>query len=361
MEFPSLKGGSFTMKKFKIFILVFAFLLIIGGGIGSIVFYQKLEVERKASEVNKKFKYDGSEELVLELKNGATVYLSPSQDDYVHMNKQGLTFNNKQSDATSWDIQKKDKQTLVTIDNKNPQKRLQPSVFSFDDISDDSIALRLPEKYKKIIIKGEKVDVTVNNLLLSQLEIQTTRGYVGIDDLSAQSLIVDSHHGDISVSQSKIEKDISLNTSSGTLSTRDTVFSELDMKVKNGDVFTSNTKGNMTITNQNGRSEINHTKGSTTINNKNGDIFYHSNNITHDVSLESTHGSIQIELDKPSYNKNKIDLKTEYGLLSIFNKNLSSETTFASNKGDALIKAYSKNGDITINELDSDDTQYEDH
>lgn len=349
------------MKKFKIFVLVFALLLIVGGGIGSVIFYQKLEVERKASEVNKKFKYDGSEELVLELKNGATVYLSPSQDDYVHMNKQGLTFSNNQNESTNWDIQKKDKKTLVTIDNKRQHKKIQPSVFSFNDISDDSISLRLPEKYKKITIKGEKVDVNVNTLLLSQLEIQTNRGYIGINDLSAQSLIVNNQHGDISVSQSKIEKNILLNTSSGNLSVDDTLFSELDMKVKNGDAFTANTKGNITIDNQNGQSEINHTKGSVNITNKNGDVFYHSNNITHDVALETTHGNLTIELDKPSYNKNKFDLKTEYGLLSIFNKNLSSETTFTSNKGDALIKATSKNGDITINELDSDDTQYEDH
>ncbi|MGX7025688.1 DUF4097 family beta strand repeat-containing protein [Vagococcus hydrophili] len=349
------------MKKFKIGVLVFAVLLVIGGGASSIVFYQKLEAEREASEVNKKFKYDGSDELVLEIKNGAMVYLSPSQDDYVHMNKQGLTFSNNKSEATNWDIQKKDKQTVVTIENKSQKKKVQPTVFSFNDISDDSISLRLPEKYKKIIIRGEKVDVNVDSLSLTQLEIQTTRGSTNVNNVSAQSLIANGHHGDIYVSDAKIEKNMALNTTSGNISTADSVFTDLEMKVKNGDTFTANTKGNVTIENQNGHSDINHTKGTVSVNNKNGDIFYHSNNITHDTTLETTHGNIQMEMDKPSYNKNKMDLKTEYGSLSIFNKNLSSETNFSSNKGDSLIKAISKNGDITVSELDPDDTQYDYH
>jgi flagellar basal body-associated protein FliL len=62
------------MKKRTWFVLIMAFLLIITGASGSIFYFQKLEAERAKSDVNKKFKYDNSEELVLNVKNRATLY-----------------------------------------------------------------------------------------------------------------------------------------------------------------------------------------------------------------------------------------------------------------------------------------------
>lgn len=51
-------------------------------------------------------------------------------------------------------ILKKDgNKTIVTIDNKNMQQRIQPAIFSFGDIYDDSISLGLPENYKKLQLK----------------------------------------------------------------------------------------------------------------------------------------------------------------------------------------------------------------
>ncbi|MEG0255284.1 DUF4097 family beta strand repeat-containing protein [Vagococcus sp.] len=348
------------MKKRTLFLLGFAFILIIIGGVGSIFFYQQLEAERKDSEVNKKFKYDHSDELILNIKNSATINLSTSDDDYVHMNKQGLTFGSEKKESTTWNIDKKEKTTTVTIDNKISKQKFQPGVFTFSDISDDSISLKVPEKYKKITIKGDKVEIAANGLTLNNLDIQSKISNFYSNDVTVQDLTVDTKTGDINIDGGKFENNVKLSTLTGNIHVENTFFNKLDMSTKNGEVFTANTKGDLKIDNQNGNTSINHTKGLASVNNKNGEIYFHSNNITQDVTLETVNGAIQMEVDKDSYNKNKVDFKTNYGLLSIFNKNLSSETTFSNSKGKVLIKATSKNGDISVNELDPDDTKYED-
>lgn len=347
------------MKKRILFLLGFAFILIIVGGTGSMFFYQQLEAERKESEINKKFKYDNSEELILDIKNSATINLSTSDDDYVHMNKQGLTLGSSKKESTTWNIDKKENKTTVTIDNKISTRKFQPGVFTFSDISDDSISLKVPEKYKKITIKGDKTDIFADSLTLNNLNVQSKKSSFSSSNITIQNLTVDTKYGDIFISDGKFEEDVKLTTVTGGIHVENALFRKMTMSAKNGDTFTANTKGNLKIDNQNGSTSINHTKGLATIENKNGDIFFHSNNITQDVSLETVNGSIQMEIDKKSYEKNKVDFKTDFGLLSIFNKNLSSETTFSNNKGDSLIKATSKNGDISVSELDSDDTKYE--
>lgn len=347
------------MKKRTLLILGLAFILIIIGGLGSIFFYHQLDTEKKASEINKKFKYDNSEELILDIKNSASIQLTTSDDEYVHMNKQGLNFGNNQKESATWNVVKKDKKTTVIIDNKVSDKTLKPSFFNFESISDDSIFLKLPENYKKISIKGDKVDLNVDSLSLDKLAVDFKRGSFSSRNLTTQELTVNNKFGDLSIFDSKFEKDIKLVSSTGNINVENTIFKSLQMETKNGDAFTANTKGNLKISNQYGNTSINHTLGLVDIDNKNGDIFFHSNNISHDVTLNTVHGNIQLEIDKNSYNNNKINLKTEYGIVSIFNKNLSSETSFTSDKGKALIKATSKNGDISVNELDKDDTKYE--
>lgn len=347
------------MKKRTLLILGLAFILIIAGGLGSIFFYQRLDAEKKASEINKKFKYDNSEELVLDIKNSAAIHLATSDDEYVHMNKQGLNFGSKQKESATWNVVKKDKKTTVTIDNKVSDKTIKPAIFNFESISDDSIFLKLPENYKKITIKGDKVDISADDLSLAKLDVDIKRGNFYSNNLTIQDLTINNKFGDLYVQDGKFEKDVKLVTSTGNIHVENAIFKSLEMETKNGDAFTANTKGNLKISNQYGNTSINHTIGLVDVDNKNSDIFFHSNNISHDVKLNTVHGNIQLEMDKASYNDNKMDLKTDYGIVSIFNKNLSSETSFTSDKGDASIKATSKNGDISVNEIDKDDTKYE--
>lgn len=346
------------MKKRTWFVLIMAFLLIVTGASGSIFYFQKLEAERAKSDVNKKFKYDNSEELVLNIKNRATLYLSTSQDDYVHMRKQGLSYGNTKENQTTWDIKKDGNKTIVTIDNKNMQQRIQPAIFSFGDIYDDSISLGLPENYKKITIKGNNLDISTYGLILTNLDVETKYGSVDANDLTTEELTINSSHGDIYLYDAKIEKDLALNSTNGNITVEDTSFSNLTAELKNGDMTTGNTKGNLKIDNVSGNTSVNHTKGTVAINNKNGDITFHSNQVNYDVSAETVHGNIFIEVDKRSYKRNKVDFSTHLGVVSIFNENLSSETKFSRDKGVNTIKAVSKNGDINVNELDEDDTEY---
>lgn len=361
MEFPSIERRPSPMKKITWFILITAALLIITGAAGSIFYFQKLEVERSKSDINKKFKYDNSEELVLNIKNRATLYLNTSQDNYVHMKKQGLSYGNTKKDETNWDVKKEGNKTIVTIDNQNIQQRIQPTIFSFGDIYDDSISLSLPENYKKITINGDSLDIQTYDLTLSKLDIKTKYGYIDANDLISEELTIDSYHGDVFLNEAKIEKDLTIESTNGNISIEDSSFTNLKASLKNGDISTGNTKGNMTISNVSGNTYINHTKGSTTLDNKNGDIIFHSDQVNYDTILDSVHGSILIEVDEKSYNRNKVDLSTTFGIVSIFNENLSSETTFSKNKGTNLLKATSKNGDITVNQLDEDDTEYDSH
>ncbi len=349
------------MKKRTWFILILAIALIVTGATGSIFYFQRLEAERAKSDINKKFKYDNSEELVLNVKNRATLYLSTSEDDYVHMKKQGLSYGSTKNDETTWDIQKSGNQTVVTTDNKNMQQRLQPTVFSFGDIYDDSISLSLPENYKKITIKGNSLDINSYDLSLSKLDITTKHGNISADNLTTEELNVDTTHGDVYFNGGKVEKGLNINANSGDVTLEDTSFSDLSANLKNGDILTANTKGNISITNNSGNTNINHTKGKVTVDNKSGDIVFHSNQVNYDVDLATTHGNILIEIDDTSYERNKVDFQTGYGAISIFNKNLSSESTFSRDKGKNSIKAVSKNGDIVVNKLDKDDTEYGAH
>lgn len=346
------------MKKRTWFILILAFLLIVTGASGSIFYFQKLEAERAKSGVNKKFKYDNSEELVLNIKNRATLHLSTSQDEYVHMKKQGLSYGNTKKNQTTWDIQKDKNKTTVTVDNKNIQQRVQPAIFSFGDIYDDSISLSLPENYKKITIKGNSLNISTYGLILTNLDIETKYGSVDANDLTTELLTINNSHGDISLYDAKIEKDLTLNSTNGNITVQDSSFSNLTAELKNGDITTGNTKGNLKINNISGNTSVNHTKGTVAINNKNGDITFHSNQVNYDVSTETVHGNIFIEVDKKSYERNKVDFATHLGVVSIFNENLSSETSFSKDKGVNTIKAISKNGNINVDKLDEDDTEY---
>ncbi len=348
------------MKKRTLLTLGVAFILIIIGGIGSIFFYQRLTAERKASEVNKQFKYDNSDELILDIKNNVAIHLSTSEDEYVHMNKQGLNFGSNQKDSATWNVNKKDKKTTVTIDNKISDQSFKPSVLSFGSISDDRIFLKLPENYKKITIKGDKVDINADDLTLKKLDVDTKRSSFYSNNLTIQELTINNKYGDLYIDEGKFEKDVTLNTTSGNIHVENAIFNSLNMETKNGDTFTANTKGDLKIVNQYGTTSINHTTGLVDVDNKNNDIYFHANNVNHDTTLNTVHGGIQIEIDPASYKENKVDFKTEYGVLSIFNKNLSSDTSFSSNKGKASIKATSKNGDITVSEIEKDDTKYED-
>ncbi|MEG0285561.1 MAG: DUF4097 family beta strand repeat-containing protein [Vagococcus sp.] len=349
------------MKKRIWFVLIVATLLIITGAAGSIYHFQKLEAERAKSDINKKFKYDNSEELVLNIKNRASLYLSTSEDDYVHMKKQGLSYGNTKKDETSWDIKKEGNKTTVTIDNQNMQQRIQPTVFNFGDIYDDSISLSLPENYKKITINGNSLDIHTYELTLSKLDIKTKYGFVDANDLITEELTIESHHGDVFLNEAKIEKDLNIDSTNGNITIQDASFMNLKSTLKNGDIVTGNTKGNMDISNTSGNTYINHTKGTTKVDNKNGDVIFHSNQVNYDTTLESVHGTIFIEIDQQSYDRNKMDFATNFGVVSIFNENLSSETKFSKDKGTHLLKATSKNGDITVNELDEDDTEYDSH
>lgn len=346
------------MKKKTLFILSLAILLMITGGIGATIFYQRLEAERKASEVSEKFKYDGTKELELVFKNGANVNISTSEDDYIRMNKNGINFGKQPKQSATWDIQTKNDKTIVTIDNNIKEQQIERRFFSFGSITEDSIYLRLPDKYDSIKIAGNNVNVNVDRLSTQTLSLESKRGYISVYDSNVQNLAAETKYGDIDINGVKAEEAITLTSLAGNISAQDSRSNALTITSKNGDIFSANTKGNLTMASDNGFISVNHTIGLTDIKNKNNDIFYHTDKMTKDVTLETTHGDIAIETDKPSIEKNSVKFDTTNGVISIFNKNLSSETEYKQTKGDATISAISKNGNINVDELEDDDDHY---
>lgn len=346
------------MKKRTLFILSLAILLIITGGIGSTIFYQRLEAERKASAVSEKFKYDGTKELELVFKNGANVDISTSEDDYIRMNKNGINFGKQPKQSATWEIKTQGDKTIVTIDNNIKDQQIEHRFFSFGSITEDSIYLRLPDKYQSIKVSGQHVNVNINRLSTQTLSLESKRGYISVDESNVKHLEAETKYGDITINGVKAEEAIKLTSLAGNVSAQESRSNTLDITSKNGDIFSANTKGNITMASDNGYISVNHTIGTADIKNKNNDIFYHTDKINKKVSLETIHGDINIETDKPSLEKNEVQFKTTNGVIAIFNKNLSSETEYKQTKGDTSISATSKNGNINVDELEDDDDHY---
>ena len=349
------------MKKQTIFMIALGFILMIAGGVGSLFYYQQLETQRQNNDVHEKFKYDNSEELEITIKNGASLHLSTSDDDYVHMNKQGVSYNKNDKNSASWTVEKNGKKTFVKIDNKSSVTQNGPNFFNFGNIYDDNISLSFPSNYKKIVVKGKNLDVNAYDLTLTNLSVESGSGSIYASGLVSDELSIESKHGDIRLQEGKIAKDVAITSTNGNVSVEDTSFTNLKAKLTNGDIVTGNTRGDINITNQSGYTSVNHQRGQTDIESTNGDIMFHGNDVNHDVALQTVHGDIQFEIDEDSYDNNKFDLSTQYGIVSIFNKNLSSDTTYKSNKGKSTIKASSKNGDISVDQIDDDDTEYHDY
>lgn len=114
----------------------------------------------------------------------------------------------------------------------------------------------------------------------------------------------------------------------------------------------------MDISSKDGDVSINHTTGKTNITTNHGDILFHDNAIDFDTTLTSSNGDIKIETDKSSIQNNRIEFEATLGDISIFNKNLSSDRKYKTNKGKISLQASTKNGEIDVDELDSEDTHY---
>lgn len=348
------------MKKRHLTIMGIAIIFILCGGIGSGIFYKRLSDEKAASEVQKKFKYDQSDHLVLNFKNGSNVNLSYSGDDYIRMNKSGLNFDSSSKENTTWEIEKKEQTTTVTIDNKINEQKIEPRFFDFGSITDDTIYLTLPDGYKSVTLKGDNLNVYASDLTLDAFTVTNKKGDISLSSINSKDLTAITKYGYVDVNHTKVEHTLTLESGTGSIYYKDANAKEALITSKSGDILTGNTKGDLTIKNQHGTTNINHVAGKVNVENKNNDITFHSNSIKNDVDLSTIHGDITVEVDKPSYKELKKDFETINGVIEIFNENLSSDTEFKENKGNKLLLIRSKNGNITVDELDEDDTHYED-
>lgn len=346
------------MKKKTWFILGLAFILIVVGGASSLFYFQGLEAEREKNTVNKEYKYDGSEELIINVNNRTSLFLETSNNDTVYMKKQSFDYNTANKDKTDWKIDKTGNTTTITINNEGKIKNFEPSLFNFGDFSNNSINLQIPEKYKKVTINGNSLDIFTNSLVLTTLNLQTKHGSINANDLIVESLTIDNTNGSTYLNETKVEKELNLTASNGGVTLDEVSFEKLNAQLTNGGIDTSSTKGDMTIVNHNGSIVINHPKGDVKANNKNGDISFQATSVNYDLDLETVHGKIEISMDEDAYSKNKVDLSTKFGGISIFNENLDSSTEYSRNTGTKTIKAVTKNGNISIDEYYDDDPEY---
>lgn len=354
------------MKKRTIFLLSLSIILILIGSVGAGVNYAQLRTEQEKTAVSKKVKYDGSKELVLNFKNSANVQLYNSEDDYIYMSKSGLSLGSKQTQNTDWSVEKDKQRTTVTIDNEKHavDTDLEFLYFDFGSVSDDTIYLSIPKNYTHITINGKNVSLYAEGLTTEEVIIDlnnsTSHGYVNLFNLRGQNVSVKAEKSDIVAEGLMLKGNLSIDTTTGSIRAQDTAAETVRLVSQSGDLFASDTKGTLSLESTDGVISINQAIGEVTAKNDANDIYYHGNKITHPVTIDSVHGDLHLELTESALEKNKIDFSTEYGVVSIFNKNLSSESSYEKKQGNLLIKASSISGDIYLDETDDDDTYYGD-
>lgn len=350
------------IKKSTKIILSLALLFIVGGSFSSFFLYQNLKTQREKNEVRETFAYDGSETLILNFNRSTHVTLTKSTDDRVHMEKTGLPLDQRAVGKLKWNIDKKDKETTVSIDNEKATKTL-PFNFSFFDygVGKDSINLSLPSGYKKIIVNGRQVNLNIYDFSPESLEIKVDHGDIYMQNVNAKEIKSNTVSSTLRLEEVKATQDIEIKTQYGGITVLESHARKFDLTSTSGDIFTGNTHGDLTTKTNDGFTSINHTYGKILVESKNSDIFFHSIFTKDDIDLTSAHGNLEIELDKKGWEKAAISIKTHSGIITeLMDEELENGTpTLETKKGSPQLKADTKSGNIAVRALEEDDTHYE--
>lgn len=349
------------MKKRTFFAIVIAIIFMIVGGIGTFITQKKLVNEREKNTIHKKIKSNKNKTLDIHFNTPTSVTLTHSDNQYIYMDKQGVDFrldNNKQAD---WTFKEEKNTSSLTINNPttNKENPYPFAIFNINNYTDDTVYLRIPTHYETVTINGKNVNLSMHDFSMDNIKLNMENGSASLSGIRANQVSQPKQDTDFSLDDSKISEELSVNTKLYDINVLNTTAKLMTLTTDMGDVFTANTKGDLKITTVDGDISINHTTGKSVVASKHGDVLFHDNHIDFDTELMTTNGNIDIETDESSISDNKLDFETTLGDISIFNKNLSSNRKYKTNKGTISIKATSKNGEIEVEELDSDDTQYD--
>ena len=348
------------MKKRTLFAIVISIVFIVIGGIGTVVMQGKLFDERQKNAISKKIPTKENKELEISFTTATRVMIERSEDSNIYLDKEGTNFKldkNKKADCTF--TEEKDKSTLV-INNPSTKENTANSFFFIyvGNYLDDSVRLRIPSHYETININGEFIDLSMFDIAIDTLNFDISDGSISLTDIKANRITQEKNDSDFIIDESKIQEELSVASSQYNISVLNTTAKKINLTTDMGDITTGNTTGDLFVTSKDGNISVNHTTGKSTIETKHGDILFHDDNIDNETLLTSTTGDIDIETDKASIDNNELDFETKLGDISIFNKNLSSNNKYKTNKGKTRIKAISNHGDIEVEELESDDTHY---
>lgn len=348
------------MKKRTFFAIIIAILFIIIGGAGTAFTQRQLINERDQNAINKKIPTKENKTLNINFNSPTFVTITKSDDNNIYMNKQGVDFKldkKKQVDCTF--TEEKDLSAL-TINNPtvSSEKRYPFSIISFNNYTDDTVYLRIPQHYESVNINGKNINVSMSDLSVDKINFDISNGSIFVQNIRSNDISQIKNDVDFTIQDSKILDTLTATSKQYDINVINTTAKHMVLSTEMGDIFTGNTKGDMDISSKDGDVSINHTTGKTNITTNHGDILFHDNAIDFDTTLTSSNGDIKIETDKSSIQNNRIEFEATLGDISIFNKNLSSDRKYKTNKGKISLQASTKNGEIDVDELDSEDTHY---
>lgn len=335
-------------------------MFIVIGGIGTVVTQGRLNTERENNAINKKIPTKQNKKLNINFSSSTMVTITKSDDNNIYMNKQGVDFKldkNKQADCT---FSEQENTSILTINNPTTNNNsLYPfSIINFNHYTDDTVYLRIPQHYDSVNINGENITLSMYDFSANTIDFDISNGNISLNDIRANYVSQTKKDTDFIIEESKVLEELSVASKQYSIHVLNTTAKLMKLSTDMGDIFTGNTKGELDIASENGDVSVNHTKGKSVITTKHGDILFHDDSVDFDTTLTSTNGDINIETDKSSIEDNQIDFETILGDISIFNKNLSSDKKYKTNKGKISLKASTKNGEIDVDELDSEDTHY---
>ena len=347
------------MKKRTIFAIILSFIFIVIGGVGAFITQGQLVKERENNAINKKIPTKDNKQLDITINSSAKLNITRSDDRNIYMDKQGIDFKLDKKEQADCTFKEEKDTSSLTINNPTTSKSNPYPFMVFDlySYSDDTIYLRVPSHFETININGKHVNLNIYDFTMNNINLNVENGEISLYNIKANQVTQQQNNTNVHVDSSKIQEKLSIN-SMYDIVVINTTAKEINLTSDMGDITTGNTKGDLALYSKDGGISVNHTSGKSTVETKHGDILFHDNNIDFDTILTSTNGDIDIETDSKSIDKNQIDFETNLGEISIFNKNLSSERKYKTDKGKISFKAISKNGDIEVEELDSDDTQY---
>ena len=182
------------MKKRTFFAIIIAILFIIIGGAGTAFTQRQLLNERDQNAINKKIPTKENKTLSINFSSPTFVTITKSDDNNIYMNKQRVDFKldkKKQADCTF--TEEKDLSTL-TIDNPtvSSEKRYPFSIINFNNYTDDTVYLRIPQHYESININGKNINVSMSDLSVDKINFDISNGSTISKAEPSPSLLVTS-------------------------------------------------------------------------------------------------------------------------------------------------------------------------